>query len=183
MSAIFTVGHSTRTLPEFLEILEAHGVQLLVDVRRYPGSRRYPHFAREALAASLAAEDIGYIHEPDLGGRRRPRADSPHTFWRSASFRAYADYMESERFRQALDRLIAESEKRTAAIMCAEAVPWRCHRSLISDALLVRGWRVLDVTSPTKAAAHKLTRFARVDGLRITYPPEEPQLFTGADAC
>ena len=162
MSTIFTIGHSTRALPDFHEMLIAHGVKLVVDVRRYPGSRRYPHFAKEALSASLAEHGIGYLHEPDLGGRRRPRADSPHTFWRSASFRAYADYMETEPFQQALARLIAESQQRTAAIMCAEAVPWRCHRQLIADSLVAHGHDVLDILSATRADPHQLNPAAQL---------------------
>ena len=124
-----------------------------------------------------------YVPFKQLGGRRRPAKDSINVGWRNESFRGYADFMQKETFSRAIEELADLASQRPTATMCAEAVPWRCHRSLISDALLVRGWRVLDVTSTTKAAAHKLTPFAKVDGLRITYPPEEPQLFTGADAC
>ena len=180
---IFTVGHSTRSAEEFLALLTAHGIQAIADVRLIPKSRRYPHFNDEQMARWLPDADIAYIPFKQLGGRRRPTKDSINVGWRNESFRGYADFMQQETFARAVDELMALASQRPTATMCAEAVPWRCHRSLISDALLVRGWRVLDVTSTTKAAAHKLTRFAKVDGLRITYPPEEPQLFSGTDAC
>ena len=180
---IFTVGHSTRAADDFLALLKAHGVEAIADVRLIPKSRRYPHFNAEEMARWLPDAGIAYIPFKKLGGRRRPAKDSINTGWRNESFRGYADFMQHQTFADAVDELAGMAAKRATATMCAEAVPWRCHRSLISDALLVRGWRVMDITSETKAAPHKLTRFAKVDGLRITYPPEEPQLFTGADAC
>jgi uncharacterized protein (DUF488 family) len=180
---IFTVGHSTRSAEEFLALLKAHGIQAIADVRLIPKSRRYPHFHDDQMAQWLPDAGIAYVPFKQLGGRRRPAKDSINIGWRNESFRGYADFMQQEAFSRAVDELMALASQWPTATMCAEAVPWRCHRSLISDALLVRGWRVLDVTSATKAAAHKLTPFAKVDGLRITYPPEEPQLFTGADAC
>jgi uncharacterized protein (DUF488 family) len=178
---IFTVGHSTRSAEEFVELLKAHGVQAIIDVRLIPKSRRYPHFADDQLARWLPEAGIAYIPFKQLGGRRRPAKDSINTGWRNDSFRGYADFTQTKAFRHAVNELTDLAAQRPTATMCAEAVPWRCHRSLISDALLVRGWRVLDITSATKAAAHKLTRFAKVDGQRITYPPEEPQLFPSDD--
>lgn len=174
---IFTVGHSTRSADEFVALLRAHGVQAVADVRRFPGSRRLPHFNGDAMPAWLKKAGIAYLPFQSLGGRRRPAPDSPNAGWRNESFRAYADFAQTPEFLAALDELMAEAGRRPLTTMCAEAVPWRCHRSLISDALLVRGWTVLDITSPTKAAPHKLPKFARVDGLRVTYPPEEPTLF------
>jgi len=135
--SIHTIGHSTRSIDEFLELLGTHAIRRLVDIRRYPGSRRFPHFGSAALAQSLDAAGIVYEHCADLGGRRRPSPDSPNKGWRNDAFRAYADYMATPEFRSAIDRLLA-SESSTV-IMCAEAVPWRCHRSLIGDALLIRG--------------------------------------------
>jgi uncharacterized protein (DUF488 family) len=134
---IFTVGHSTRAQEELTAILKEAGVALLVDVRRFPGSRRHPQFGKERLRAALAAEGIGYRHEPDLGGRREPRADSPNTAWRAAAFRGYADHMASPEFQSALERLVARPDV-PAAVMCAEALPANCHRQLIADALVAR---------------------------------------------
>jgi uncharacterized protein (DUF488 family) len=176
---IFTVGHSTRSAEDLAALLKAHGVEAVADVRLIPKSRRYPHFNAEQLARWLPEAGIEYVPFKQLGGRRRPVKDSPNTAWRNESFRGYADFMQTETFARALEELTALAARRPTATMCAEAVPWRCHRSLVSDALLVRGWRVLDITSPTKAAAHDMTPFAKVDGLRITYPPTEPSLFGG----
>src|SRR6185295_8246212 len=131
---VFTIGHSTRAIEELLELLAEHGVRVLVDVRRYPASRRHPQFSREALAASLARAGIEYVHEPDLGGRRAARPDSQHTAWRVEAFRGYADHMETPEFKAALERLQRRAAETPTAILCAEAVPWRCHRRLISDA-------------------------------------------------
>ena len=170
---IYTIGHSTRALAELVEMLKAHGVRTLADVRAFPGSRRYPHFNAENLAAALPPLGIAYLPCPDLGGRRKPSPDSINTGWRNASVRAYADYMQTPEFANALESLVEVARASPTAIMCSEAVPWRCHRSLIADALLVRGWQVLDIMSPTKAAEHKLTPFAKVEGIRITYPAEE----------
>ena len=174
---IYTVGHSTRTLDELVELLRAHGVRQIADVRRFAGSRRLPHFNAESLALELPNRDIAYLPCPNLGGRRKPIGDSINTGWRNESFRAYADYMQTPAFAEALADLMHAAQQTPTAMMCAEAVPWRCHRSLIADALLVRGWNVLDITSATKATPHKLTPFARVEGERITYPAEQAELF------
>jgi len=162
---IYTIGHSTRTLDELISLLREHRIERLADIRRYPGSRRYPHFSRESLAQSLP---IAYVHVPELGGRRKPLPDSPNTGWRNEQFRAYADYMATPEFAAALDMLL-DSDVRTA-IMCAEAVPWRCHRSLISDALTVRGVEVRHITGKASPSLHALTPFARVENGRISYP-------------
>ena len=167
---IYTIGHSTRSWEDFLTLLRAHGVQAIADVRLIPKSRRYPHFADAALARELPRAGIAYLPFKSLGGRRRPLTDSPNAGWRNESFRGYADYMQTDAFRAALDELMTAARKQPTAIMCAEAVPWRCHRSLIADALLVRGWRVLDIISDRKATEHKLTPFAHVEGTSITYP-------------
>lgn len=167
---VFTVGHSTRSLEEFLGLLRAHGVERVVDVRTVPRSRRHPHFAREALVESLPAAGIGYEWQPALGGLRRPRPDSPNGAWRNDSFRGFADHMQTAEFAAAVEALVELARDGALAIMCSEAVPWRCHRSLIGDALLVRGVEVRDIMSETKAPAHKLTSFARVEGTRVTYP-------------
>lgn len=171
-TTIYTIGHSTRTLEEFVALLEAHGVRKLVDVRTIPKSRRYPHFAGEALKGSLAEEGIEYHWLKALGGLRKPRPDSPNGAWRNRSFRGYADHMQTEEFDDAIEELIELGSGNDAAIMCSEAVPWRCHRSLVGDALLARGVRVLDIMSETKAPEHELTPFARVEGTRVTYPSE-----------
>jgi uncharacterized protein (DUF488 family) len=177
---LYTVGHSNRTWDEFVALVRAHHVTAIADVRRFPGSRRLPQFNDAHLAQNLPAAGIAYLPFPDLGGRRKPHPDSPNTGWRNDGFRAYADHMQTPAFRAALEELMAQAAHTATAIMCAEAVPWRCHRSLIADAMLVRGWQVLDIMSPTSAKPHKLTPFARVSGTDITYPPEEPMLpFTG----
>ncbi|HEV2295913.1 MAG TPA: DUF488 domain-containing protein [Tepidisphaeraceae bacterium] len=180
---IFTVGHSTRSAEDFAKLLHAHGIGAIADVRLIPKSRRYPHFGEDQLARWLPEVEIAYIPFKQLGGRRRPAKDSLNAGWRNDSFRGYADFMQTEAFGHAVEELIALAAQRPTAMMCAEAVPWRCHRSLISDALLVRGWRVLDIIGSTKATEHRLTRFAKVDGLRVTYPPEQPQLFATRDEC
>ena len=167
---VLTVGHSTRPIEDFIGLLKAHGVQRVVDVRTVPKSRRNPQFGQDALPGSLAAAGIAYTHMPALGGLRRARPDSPNTGWRNASFRGYADHMQTPQFAQAVQEVIRLSKEERVALMCAEAVPWRCHRSLIADALLVRGIPSEDIATPTRRTAHKLTPFARVDGTRITYP-------------
>jgi uncharacterized protein (DUF488 family) len=167
---VLTVGHSTRTLEQFLELLKAHGVQRVVDVRTVPKSRRNPQFGQDALPGSLGQAGIGYTHMPALGGLRRARPDSPNLGWRNASFRGYADHMQTPQFAQALQEVIDLAGKERIALMCAEAVPWRCHRSLIADALLVRGIAAEDIASPTRRSPHRLTPFARVQGTGITYP-------------
>ena len=177
MSAIYTVGHSTRTAAELLELLGKAGVRVLVDVRRFPGSRRHPQFSRDALAQSLAEAGIEYVHEPDLGGRRNPRPGSPHVAWRVEAFRGYADHMETPEFAQALERLMQQGLKDSTAILCAEALPWRCHRRLISDALVARGWEVLHILGLGRADPHQLDENARVlPGGGLLYAGrEEPQ--------
>jgi uncharacterized protein (DUF488 family) len=173
---VLTIGHSTRTWDAFLDLLAAHAVGMIVDVRRYPASRRHPHFGRDALAHALGKRGIGYRHEPDLGGRRSPHPDSPNTGWRSAAFRGYADYMLTTAFEEALERLIDAGRARRVAILCAEAVPWRCHRQLIADALVSRGVAVGHILGPETPTPHVLSPHARVDDLgRITYPPAEPR--------
>jgi uncharacterized protein (DUF488 family) len=178
---LYTVGHSTHPWDEFVAILRAHGVTQLADVRRHPGSRKYPHFNVTHLAAELPKAGIAYLPCPDLGGRRKPRPDSPNGAWRNESFRGYADYLLTEEFRDALARLERAARRRPTAIMCSEAVPWRCHRSLIADAMLARGWDARDIMSPTSAKPHKLPAWAHVDGTEVTYPAS-PDLFIAAAA-
>ena len=167
---LFTVGHSTRPIDEFIGLLGAHGVRQLVDVRTIPRSRHNPQFAQDQLGPALESAGIRYLHLPDLGGLRHARRDSINGAWRNASFRGYADYMQTEAFAAALENLIRVAGERPTAIMCAEAVPWRCHRSLIADALLVRGIEVEEISSPTRRQPHRLTSWARVEGETITYP-------------
>lgn len=174
MSSVYTIGHSTRSLGELIGLLRQHETERLIDVRRFPKSRRHPHFAGAALAESLPAAGIEYLHEPDMGGYRKPQADSPNTAWRVKGFRAYADHMGSAAFREALDRLVAYAQDGRTAIMCAEAVPWRCHRQLISDALVARGHEVFHILGPERTDRHELNPDARVleDG-RLIYPEEQ----------
>jgi uncharacterized protein (DUF488 family) len=167
---LFTVGHSTRPFDAFVGLLKAHGVAALADVRRYPRSRKFPYFNDEELAVSLPAVGVRYVPVKALGGRRRAAADSVNTGWTSEGFRGYADYLQTPAFEAAIEGLVALASAAPTAIMCAEAVPWRCHRALIADAMLVRGWTVLDIMTETSAPPHELTAFARVDGTRITYP-------------
>ena len=174
---IYTIGHSTRTFEQLVAILRSFDVRAVADVRLIPRSRRYPHFNDEFLSEHLPPHGIAYLPFKSLGGRRRTRKDSPNTGWRNESFRGYADFMMTEPFERALEKLMEAARQRPTTTMCAEAVPWRCHRSLISDALLVRGWDVIDIMAEGKSTPHKLTKFARVDGTTITYPPEEPELF------
>jgi uncharacterized protein (DUF488 family) len=172
---VYTVGHSTRSLDDFVALLHREGVRALVDVRAFPMSRRHPHFNQEALAVSLAAHGIAYRHAPALGGRRRPRADSPNMAWRNESFRAYADHMGTPAFREALTDLIANAQRVRTAVMCAEAVPWKCHRSLIADALLARGCEVRHVLDAS-TDRHALMDIARVENGEVTYPgPSAPE--------
>jgi len=167
---IFTVGHSTHPLEEFLELLAAHRVEQLIDVRTIPKSRRNPQYNTDALAESLPQAHIHYRHMPGLGGLRHPRKDSINSAWQNDSFRGYADYMQTPSFEASLCELIEAAKLHRTAIMCAEAVPWRCHRSLIADALLARGIEVADILTTKPAKPHALTSFARVDGERVTYP-------------
>jgi uncharacterized protein (DUF488 family) len=170
---IWTIGHSTRDLEAFAGLLAGPGIGLVADVRRFPGSRRYPHFNREALEAELGRLGIAYRHFGDLGGRRgKRRPDSPNTGWRVEAFNAFADYMDTPEFEAALTDLIECAGRSRTAIMCSEAVPWRCHRRLIADAMVVRGWTVLDIIGPGKVEPHALTEFARVRDGRLSYPAE-----------
>ena len=166
---VHTLGHSTLALEDLLGLLEVHHLDAIADVRRYPASRRHPHFAREPLAASLAARAVAYAWLPALGGRRAARPDSPHVAWRNSQFRGYADHMDTAEFRDGLGDLVGLAERHRVAVMCAEAVPWRCHRQLIADALVARGVEVMHVTGPGRAEPHRLTPFARVIGDRVVY--------------
>lgn len=170
---IYTIGHSTRPIEEFVGILQHYGITVLADIRTIPKSRHNPQFGQNELPRSLEAAGIRYQAMPDLGGLRHSRKDSINTAWRNASFRGYADYMQTDPFRVALETLMTLAEHECVAIMCAEAVPWRCHRSLVGDALLVRGVDVLDIFSETSVKPHTMTGWAQVDGLTITYPGEE----------
>jgi hypothetical protein len=169
-ATVWTVGHSTRTLSNFIALLQAHGIRRLVDVRTIPRSRHNPQFNQDLLPEPLMQAKIQYLHCPGLGGLRHARPDSVNTAWRNASFRGYADYMQSAEFEAALEELMRLARSRRTAIMCAEAVPWRCHRSLIADALLVRGLHVEEIASETSTRPHTLTPWSRVVGERITYP-------------
>lgn len=169
---VLTVGHSTRSIDEFVAMLRAHGVNQLIDVRTVPRSRHNPQFNTETLPDVLAVAGIGYVHASGLGGFRRTTADSPNTAWRNLSFRGYADYMQTAEFAQELIGLIALAQHERVALMCAEAVPWRCHRSLIADALIVHDVHTCEIVSAARLEPHKLTPFARVRGERIDYPLE-----------
>jgi uncharacterized protein (DUF488 family) len=167
---LHTVGHSIHPIEEFVRILQAHGIARLVDVRTIPRSRRNPQFNRESLSASMQTVGIEYCHLPGLGGLRHPRKDSMNTGWRNASFRGYADYMQTPEFGENLNRLMQLASEAPTAIVCAEAVPWRCHRSLIADALVARGVPVMEILSAIKSQPHAMTPFAKVDGQQVTYP-------------
>ena len=169
---VMTIGHSTRTLEEFIRLLQIHGATLVADVRTVPRSRHNPQFNRDTLPDDLRPVEIDYLHMPGLGGLRYPRPDSPNAGWQNTSFRGFADYMQTSEFSESLEQLMVLAEQHRVALMCAEAVPWRCHRSLIADALTVRGYLVEHILSATRTQAHKLTPFAHVEGTRITYPPE-----------
>jgi len=179
---ILTIGHSTRTLDEFVELLEAYGVTLVVDVRTVPRSRHNPQFNKETLPSNLKKYEIKYIHMPDIGGLRRPKHDSENLAWRNSSFRGYADYMQTKEFTDNLLKIIALARENRLALMCAEALPWRCHRSLISDALVVRHVKVEHIISATSLINHQLNEMAQVEGTKITYPlyiKETPQRTLG----
>jgi uncharacterized protein (DUF488 family) len=167
---IMTIGHSTRSMAEFLALLQAHGVTAVVDVRSLPRSRRHPHFSLDTLKSSLPAHGIAYHHFPGLGGRRSPTPGSRNTGWRHPSFRAYADHMETAEFREALDALLALAQKFFVALMCAESKWWECHRQLVADALVARGIEVRHIMSVGNAPAHQLTTFAHVTGTEVRYP-------------
>jgi uncharacterized protein (DUF488 family) len=173
---VFTVGHSTLPIEQFIAVLAAYGIERLADVRTVPRSRRNPQFNADALTASLGGASIEYVPLPELGGLRKPRADSPNLGWRNESFRGYADYMQTEPFAAGLERLIELSRERRAAIMCAEAVPWRCHRSLVADALTARSIPVVEVLSETSYRDHALTPFAHLAGTVVTYPAMQDRL-------
>jgi uncharacterized protein (DUF488 family) len=177
---IFTVGHSTRTFDEFVSLLHVHKVLSLADVRTVPRSRRVPQFNDDCLASALPPANVEYHSFKRLGGWRKAIQGSVNTGWRNTSFRGYADFMQTPAFEGAIEDLIALAQKKAMTMMCAEAVPWRCHRSLIADALTIRGWTVLDIMNEATANIHKLTPFANVEGMRITYPkePDQAELFT-----
>ncbi len=177
-STLWTIGHSTRSIEELLSLLSAQAIVRLVDVRRYPGSRRYPHFHADALRESLEAAGLDYRHLPALGGRRTPRVDSPNRGWKNAGFRGYADYMHTDRFHQAIQELMTSAGQARTVIMCAEAVPWRCHRALIADALVVHEWDVTHILGPGQLKPHQLTSFATIEGGRLVYPAPPDQDIT-----
>jgi uncharacterized protein (DUF488 family) len=174
--SIFTIGHSTRSIEEFLEMLQAHNVRRLVDVRTIPRSAHNPQFNREDLSRALHARRLHYRHMPGLGGLRHPLRDSRNTGWRNASFRGYADYMQTPEFTENLETLIELGKQEMTAVMCAEAVPWRCHRSLIADALLVRGIDAIEIVSATRTTPLSLHPWANVEGTVVTYPGEQQTL-------
>jgi uncharacterized protein (DUF488 family) len=167
---IMTIGHSTRTAADFLALLKAHAVTGIADVRTVPRSRRHPHFSRDALAVFLPEHGIAYIHIPGLGGLRKPAKDSVNSGWRVEGFRGYADHMQSAEFRAGLDALLAFADTHLAAVMCAEAKWWQCHRQLIADALVARGIDVRHILSAGEPAPHQLTPFARANGPEVVYP-------------
>jgi uncharacterized protein (DUF488 family) len=167
---IYTIGHSTRTIAEFIRLIKAHGVQRVIDVRTIPRSRHNPQFNRERLSGALHSARIHYRHMPGLGGLRHAHPDSVNTGWRNMSFRGYADYMQTTAFKESLARCIDLAKHERVVLMCAEAVPWRCHRSLIADALLIRGLDAREITSGIRTRAHALAPWARVSGQQITYP-------------
>jgi uncharacterized protein (DUF488 family) len=173
---LYTIGHSTRTTRELVELIRAHGVEQVVDVRTIPRSRHNPQFTRLALSHSLREARIGYRHLKALGGLRHARPDSINLGWRNASFRGYADYMQTGEFAHHVEALVRLAASTRLVLMCAEAVPWRCHRSLLSDALVVRGLDVLHITSSGPPSAHVLTSWAHRDGTRLTYPPVQGEL-------
>lgn len=166
---VWTIGHSTRTLDEFIGALRAYDIELLADVRSYPGSRRYPHFNKEALSESLQEEGIAYVHLPELGGRRQARPDSRNTAWRSKQFRGYADYMETEDFRAGIERLLHLASQKRTAIMCAELLWWRCHRSLIADYLKAMGVKVIHIYDAEKSEEHPFTPVAKIRDGHLSY--------------
>ncbi|MDA8110406.1 MAG: DUF488 domain-containing protein [Betaproteobacteria bacterium] len=182
-AAVLTIGHSTRSLAELIELLKAQGAAGVVDVRTIPRSRTNPQFDRDALSRDLEAAGIGYRHAPGLGGLRRARPDSPNMGWHNASFRGFADYMQTPEFADALRVLIEDSQKERLALMCAEAVPWRCHRSLIADALAVRGIAVEHIVGKGRTQPHALTPWAAVEGTTIVYPLAKAERYEAARAA
>lgn len=180
MLTVFTIGHSTRTWEAFRDLLRAHGIERVVDVRTIPKSRHNPQFNREVLARKLRGARIGYVHLGALGGLRHARRDSPNQGWHNTSFRGFADYMQTPEFEKGLRRLIQLARQKKSVVMCAEAVPWRCHRSLIADALTARGTRAAHILSGKRVQVHTLTPFARVQGKRVTYPSDRGEGPRGA---
>lgn len=176
---IWTIGHSTRTLEEFVALLREYDIQTIADVRRFPGSRRYPHFASEAMAQSLPAHDIGYQWIPKLGGRRKVQPDSPNTAWRNASFQGYADYTGTTEFAEGLAELLELAGGRRTAMMCAEVVWWRCHRSLVSDVLKLRGIEVIHIIDAKHTTEHPYTSPAHIVDGRLSYAPAQGDLLQG----
>lgn len=172
MGTIWTVGHSNKTIEEFLGILRAHGIERVIDVRRFPASRKWPHFDAGNLERSLREAGIDYVGAPELGGRRKAHPDSPHSAWRVEAFRGYADFMDTPEFAAGFARVTALGGERRSALMCAEALPWRCHRSLIADALMARDWIALEILSEKEARPRKLPAFARLEGHRVIYDGE-----------
>lgn len=166
---LYTIGHSTRDIDSFIELLLQHNIMVLVDVRRFPGSRKFPHFHKDSLAKSLNAQNIKYVHIEKLGGRRKPIKNSKNTAWRNIYFRAYADYMETQDFQEAIDELSDIAKHNTTVIMCSEAVWWRCHRALISDFLKVKGWNVQHILSKTNTQVHPFTSPAKVIDQQLVY--------------
>ncbi len=167
---IFTIGHSTRPLDGFIDLLRQNEVEAVMDVRTIPRSGHNPQFNGQTLAAALAAHGVGYLHMPELGGLRHPRADSLNKAWKNPGFRGFADYMQTPEFRQALDKIISMAHRTKVTLMCAEAVPWRCHRLLIADALTVAGYKVEHIIGKGRRLPHTLTSSAHIDGDRLTYP-------------
>jgi uncharacterized protein (DUF488 family) len=174
-ATVWTIGHSKRSLEDFVQLLTAHRINLLVDVRTMPRSRHNPQFNRETLPEALEEAGVDYVHLPNLGGLRRKRPDSPNGGWRNDSFQGFADYMLTPEFEAGLEEVLDRAGGARACLMCAEAVPWRCHRSLIADALAVRGVDVEHIMSESRAQRHAVHDWARVEGARITYPPEEEE--------
>ena len=166
---IWTIGHSTKPLEEFLELLHTHAIEVLADVRRFPGSRKYPHFLKEAMEESLPESGIGYRHFPALGGRRKPENNSRNTVWRNKAFKGYADYMATDSFQEGLESLLETAAEKSTAMMCSEVLWWRCHRSLISDLLKSRGYTVNHIMSPVKMQEHPFTSAARIVEGKLSY--------------
>ncbi|HYM61636.1 MAG TPA: DUF488 domain-containing protein [Thermoanaerobaculia bacterium] len=175
---VFTIGHSTRSLSDLIGLLRQNAIERLADIRRYPGSRRHPHFSRESLAASLPGEGIDYVHMPELGGRREADPNSRNTALHNQQFRAYADYMAGPEFRRAVDALL--DHRAVTAIMCAEAVPWRCHRNMVADDLVRRGIEVVHIIGKGETRGHEMSRFARIDGDHLIYDAGQQAFFGGA---
>lgn len=173
---IYTIGHSTRTIEEFIALLQIYQIGLVADIRNYPGSKRYPHFNKEALEVSLIENGIKYLHLKELGGRRKPKPDSVNTAWRNEAFKGYADYMETDEFKLGVELLQKVAKEHRSAYMCSEAVWWRCHRSLVSDYLKIRDWKVMHILSTTKANEHPFTSAATVNNGKLSYEGGQKKL-------